>query len=119
MTHQFLLLRSPPAKRRSVEQGRIFVDMGAQRIRRIARPGENHRGNLMLRALFVALLFVAAPATAKSGFDALLAADRAFAAASAKLDPVAGITAMLDDETEMPLPGKGILVGKAAVAEAF
>ena len=73
----------------------------------------------MLRALFLALLFIAAPASAKSGVEELLAADRAFAAGSAQLDPVAGITAMLDDEAAMPLPGKGILVGKAAVTEAF
>jgi hypothetical protein len=73
----------------------------------------------MLPALFLALLFLAAPATAKSGLDDLLAADRAFAVQSAKLDPVAGITAMLDDEAAMPLPGKGVLVGKAAMIEAF
>ena len=73
----------------------------------------------MLRALFLALLVIAAPAAAKSGVDELLATDRAFAAASAQLDPVAGVTAMLDDEATMPLPGKGILAGKAAVAEAF
>jgi hypothetical protein len=73
----------------------------------------------MLRALFLALLFVAAPAAAKSGVDQLLAADRAFALASSKLDPVAGITAMLDEEAAMPLPGKGIIVGRLAVTEAF
>jgi len=73
----------------------------------------------MLRALFLALLVIAAPAAAKSGVDELLAADRAFAAASAQLDPVAGVTAMLDDGATMPLPGKGILAGKAAVADAF
>jgi len=73
----------------------------------------------MLRALFLALLFVAAPAAAKSSVDDLLAADRAFAAEAAKLDPVRGITAMLDEEVAMPLPGKGILAGKAAVADAF
>jgi hypothetical protein len=73
----------------------------------------------MLRAFFLALLFIAAPASAKGGVDALLAADRAFAAASAKLGPVAGITAMLDDEAAMPLPGKGIILGKAAVTEAL
>ena len=72
----------------------------------------------MLRTLLLALLFVTAPATAK-GVDDLLAADRAFAAASVKLDPVAGITSMLDDEAAMPLPGKGIVTGKAAIAEAF
>ena len=73
----------------------------------------------MLRALLLALLFVAAPAMAKSAVDDLLAADRAFAAASARLDPVAGITAMLDTEAALPLPGKGIVTGKAAIAEAF
>ena len=76
----------------------------------------------MLRALLLALLFVAVPAAAQSPqspVDELLAADRAFATASAQLDPVSGITAMLDDEAAMPLPGKGILTGKAAVTEAF
>ena len=76
----------------------------------------------MLRALLLALLFIAAPAVAQTPqavLDELLAADRAFAAQAATLDPVAGITAMLDDEAVMPLPGKGILSGKAAVAEAF
>ena len=76
----------------------------------------------MLRALFLALLFIAAPAAAKSpqaSVDELLAADHAFSAESAKLDPVAGITAMIDDEAAMPLAGKGILVGKSAIADAF
>ena len=76
----------------------------------------------MLRALFLALLVIAAPAAAKShqaAVDELLAADRAFAASSAGAEPVAGITAMLDDEVAMPLPGKGILAGKADVTEAF
>ena len=76
----------------------------------------------MLRALLLALLAIAAPAAAqspKAALDELLAADRAFAAASAKAEPVAGLTAMLDAEAAMPLPGKGILTGKAAVTEAF
>jgi hypothetical protein len=73
----------------------------------------------MLRALLLVLLFVAAPAVAKSGVNELLAADRAFSAQSAKLDPVAGITAMLDDEAALPLAGKGIVTGKTAIAEAF
>ena len=76
----------------------------------------------MLRALFLALLFIAAPAAAQSSqaaLEELLGADRAFAAGSAQLDPVAGITAMLDEEAAMPLPGKGILTGKAVVTEAF
>jgi hypothetical protein len=76
----------------------------------------------MLRVLLLALVVIAAPAAAKSpkaALDELLAADRAFSAESAKSDPVAGITAMLDDEAAMPLPGKGIVSGKAAVTEAF
>ncbi len=73
----------------------------------------------MLRTLLLALLFIAAPATAKSNVDELLAADRTFAAQAATLDPVAGITAMLDDDAAMPLPGKGIVTGKAAVTDAF
>ena len=76
----------------------------------------------MLRALFLALLFIASPApaqTPQAALDELLAADRAFAAGAATVDPVAGITAMLDEEAAMPLPGKGILTGKAAVTEAF
>jgi len=73
----------------------------------------------MLLALFLALLFAAAPATAKTGVDDLLAADRAFAAQSAKLDPVAGVTAMFDADIAAPVPGKGIVVGKASIVEAY
>lgn len=76
----------------------------------------------MLRALMLALFFIAAPAAAQTpqaALDELLAADRNFAAASARSEPVDGVTAMLDDEAVMPLPGKGIIAGKAAVTEAF
>jgi ketosteroid isomerase-like protein len=76
----------------------------------------------MLRTLLLALLVLAAPAAAKSpkaALNELLAADRAFSAASAKADPIAGITAMFDNQVAMPLPGKGILVGKAAVTDSF
>ena len=75
-----------------------------------------------LRTLFLALFVVAAPAAAmdqKVALDELLAADRAFAAASARSEPIPGITAMLDDEVAMPLPGKGIVSGKATVTEAL
>ena len=61
-----------------------------------------------LRTLFLALFVVAAPAAAMDqnvALDELLAADRAFAAASARSEPIPGITAMLDDEVAMPLPG--------------
>ncbi len=76
----------------------------------------------VLRTLLLVLFVIAAPAAAKdhkAALEELLAADRAFAAASARSEPIAGITAMLDDEVAMPLPGKGIILGKAAVAETF
>ena len=76
----------------------------------------------MLRALLIGLLFLAAPATAKSpkaSLEELLAADRAFAAASANAEPLAGVMAMMDDEVTVPIPGKGIIVGRPAVAEAY
>ena len=55
----------------------------------------------------------------KAALDDLLAADRAFAAASARSEPIPGITAMLDEDVVMPLPGKGIIQGKAAVTETL
>lgn len=76
----------------------------------------------VLRALLLALFVVAAPAAAqdhKVTLEELLAADRTFAAASARSEPIPGITAMLDDDVVMPLPGKGIIQGKAAVTETF
>jgi ketosteroid isomerase-like protein len=76
----------------------------------------------MLRALLLAFLFVATPAAAKSSqaaLDALLAADCAFAAASAKGEPLAGVMAMMDDDVTVPIPGKGLIHGKAAVTEAY
>ena len=102
-----------------VEQGRVFVDTTAPAPRQPVSGRGNHKGSIMLRALFLALHFIAAPASAQGAVDELLAADRAFSAASAKLDPVAGITAMLDEDAVMPQPGKGILVGKPAVTGAF
>ena len=75
-----------------------------------------------LRAFLLALFVFAAPAAAmnpKAALDELLAADRAFAAASARSEPIPGITAMLDEDVAMPLPGKGIVSGKAAVTEVL
>ena len=77
----------------------------------------------MLRALLLALLFIAAPAAAKSpqaALDELLAADRAFSSAAAKgADPVAGLAPMLDADVVMPAPGKGHAIGPDAVLAAF
>src|SRR5688572_28802496 len=63
--------RRLPAKRRSVEQGRIFVDAAARRVGRSDRASADRRGNSMLRALLLALLFIAAPAVAQTPQAAL------------------------------------------------
>jgi hypothetical protein len=76
----------------------------------------------MLRVLFLAMVTIASSGSARphqEAVDQLLAADRAFSAQSAQSEPVAGITFMLDEEVTMPLPGKGIVIGKAAVTAAF
>ncbi|HSX62952.1 MAG TPA: nuclear transport factor 2 family protein [Tahibacter sp.] len=57
----------------------------------------------------------AEPADAQAAVDALLDADRAFAAASAKTDPVSGLGAMFADDVVMPVPGHRFARG---VAEA-
>lgn len=74
----------------------------------------------MIRAFLLALLFLAAPASAKAdpqaALDSLLAADRAFSADAGKaVDPVAGLAPMFDGEAVTPAPGKGILVGRDAI----
>ncbi len=51
--------------------------------------------------------------------DELLAADRAFSAASAKTDLISGLTAMLADDVTMPLPGGLFANGVEKVAEAL
>jgi hypothetical protein len=70
----------------------------------------------MLRFLFIALAFLAAPAFAEGArarVDALLAADRAFAAAAARAPSIAdGLAPMFDAEAVMPLPGRGHLIGR-------
>ena len=63
----------------------------------------------VLRTLLLVLFVIAAPAAAKdhkAALEELLAADRAFAAASARSEPIAGITAMLDDEVACRCPEK-------------
>ena len=78
----------------------------------------------MFRSILLALLFLAAPTTAKVNpkvaVEQLLAADRAFSDQSANAaDPVAGLSPMLDAEAIMPYPGKGLLTGRGAVIAAF
>jgi len=73
----------------------------------------------MTRALLVAALAAAAAATPQSAVDELLAADRAFAAASAKTDLVSGLTAMFADDVVIPMPPGKFVEGKAAVVETL
>ena len=78
----------------------------------------------MFRTILLALIFLAAPATArpadpKSAVNELLAADLTFSVDAAKAaDPVAGISAMLDEEVVMPSP-KGHAIGRDAVVALF
>src|SRR5258705_8577090 len=51
--------------------------------------------------------------------DELLAADRAFSAASAKTDLVAGLSAMFADDVVIPMPPGQFVNGRAAVVEAL
>lgn len=61
----------------------------------------------------------AATATPQAAIDELFAADRAFGAAAAKTDLVAGLSAMFDADVIMPLPTGSLGRGKAAVVAAF
>jgi len=70
---------------------------------------------LMLMTIAVALPVVLAAATPQSVVDELLAADRAFSAASATTDLVSGLTAMFADDVVIPNPPEQFAEGKAAV----
>jgi ketosteroid isomerase-like protein len=72
----------------------------------------------MTRVLAAALLLLAA-ASPQSAVDELLAADRAFSAASAKTDLVSGLTAMFADDVVIPMPPGQFVDGKKAVAAAL
>jgi ketosteroid isomerase-like protein len=72
----------------------------------------------MARILAAALLLLAA-ASPQSAVDELLAADRAFSAASAKTDLVSGLTAMFADDVVIPMPPGQFVDGKTAVAAAL
>jgi ketosteroid isomerase-like protein len=77
----------------------------------------------MVRFLLIALAFLSAPARAEDArarVDALLAADRAFAAAAAHAPTVAdGLAPMFDAEAVMPVPGAGHAVGRDAILAAL
>src|SRR4051812_30551926 len=68
----------------------------------------------MTRVLAAALLLLAAPSP-QSAVDELLAADRAFSAASAKTDLVTGLTAMFAADVVIPNPPGQWAEGKPAV----
>ena len=61
----------------------------------------------------------ALPATPQAAVDELLAADRAFSAASAKTDLVSGLAAMFDADVIMPLPNGKFAEGAVKVTEAL
>lgn len=72
----------------------------------------------------VALLLAAAPVlaaatTPQTAVDELLAADRAFSAASAKTDLVAGLSAMFAADVVIPMPPGQFATGKTAIVEAL
>ena len=72
----------------------------------------------MLRVISAAVLLLVA-LSPQSAVDELLAADRAFSAASAKTDLVSGLTAMFADDVVIPMPPGQFVDGKAAVAAAL
>ena len=74
----------------------------------------------MTRSIVIALASPAgAAATPQSALDELLAADRAFSAASAKTDLVAGLSAMFADDVVIPMPPTQFVNGKSAVVDAL
>lgn len=88
-----------------------------------------HARSLNLR-LFGAALFcvacAAAPANSstaalspQTALDELLAADRAFSAASARTDLITGLSAMFADDITMPLPNGTFAEGATKVVEAL
>ena len=76
------------------------------------------RVRLTLMALAIPVLCMAA-ATPQSAVDELLAADRAFSAASAKTDVVTGLSAMFATDVVIPNPPGQFAEGKTAVVAAL
>ena len=62
---------------------------------------------------------VPAAISPQAAVEELLAADRAFAAASARTDLVSGLTPMFAADVAMPVPGQGMVTGAAKAAEAL
>jgi ketosteroid isomerase-like protein len=72
----------------------------------------------LLVALLVPTLVTTQASTPRQIADELLAADRAFAAASAKTDLITGISAMFADDVAMPTPS-GVVYGSAKAIDAI
>jgi ketosteroid isomerase-like protein len=73
-----------------------------------------------MRNIIPCVLLALAPAvTPQTVVDDLLAADRAFAAASAKTDLVTGLSAMFADDLVIPMPPGRFVEGKTAVVDAL
>src|SRR3954467_12834290 len=66
-------------------------------------------------AIAVAMPMIGSAATPQAAVDELLAADRAFSAASANTDLISGLTAMFADDVVIPNPPGRFAEGKAAV----
>lgn len=77
----------------------------------------------LVAAAIVVSAIAAGPALAatspQAAADALLATDRAFAAASAKTDLISGLSAQFDEAVIMPLPGGKFAHGKAEAIAAL
>ena len=71
--------------------------------------------------LFLSSLPVSAQqAQAQSGVEDLLAADRGFSSAAAEApDALAALEAMLDPDVVVPIPGRGLVSGRASVLAAY
>ncbi len=77
---------------------------------------------IRLTPLLAVVIFAAAPVSAQSpqaAVDALLAADRAFAASAAKTDLIAGISAMLSEDVIMPAPPGKFARGRGEAIDAL
>ena len=73
----------------------------------------------MTKAVACLLVAFAAAVTPQTVVDELLAADRAFSAASAKTDLISGLSAMFADDVVIPMPPGQFVNGKTAVVDAL
>jgi ketosteroid isomerase-like protein len=81
----------------------------------MAHAARRARATPTVVAFSLAIVVALAGATPQSAVDELLAVDRAFSAASAKTDLVAGLAAMFADDVIIPNPPGQFADGKAAV----